>query len=390
MNGIQVISSDAHLEVLPERWTHRVAAEYRDKAPRRVVLPDGGDGLVIEGRAPQEANATDLRAGRPPGQWRPFGMRYEDAAGTGPPEQRLREQETDGLAGEVLFPGQVGGPGFWRNIEDDEAYKAVIRGYNDWLAEEYCSVAPNRLIGLGVLPWTNADDMIAEMERCARLGLKGVLLGVFPNGKSYPLPEDDKFWEAAIDLRMPLTVHVQMSRTGPRASEPTFQYPVTPPPDIANRVRRGPIDRMCRFGLESALPLSQLVLSGVFDRFPSLHIFFAETRLGWVPFWLEQCDLQYFRTLEWAEDMLGVQRLERLPSDYIKEHIYWSVQYERVAVELRHHIGVDHIMFATDFPHIECEWPNTQQFLSELYADVNADEQEQIWNRNVVRFFGLT
>ena len=224
----------------------------------------------------------------------------------------------------------------------------------------------------------------------ARLGLKGVLLGVFPNGKSYPLPEDDKFWEAAIDLRMPLTVHVQMSRTGPRASEPTFQYPVTPPPDIANRVRRGPIDRMCRFGLESALPLSQLVLSGVFDRFPSLHIFFAETRLGWVPFWLEQCDLQYFRTLEWAEDMLGVQRLERLPSDYIKEHIYWSVQYERVAVELRHHIGVDHIMFATDFPHIECEWPNTQQFLSELYADVNADEQEQIWNRNVVRFFGLT
>ncbi|MEE8518853.1 MAG: amidohydrolase family protein, partial [Dehalococcoidia bacterium] len=165
---------------------------------------------------------------------------------------------------------------------------------------------------------------------------------------------------------------------------------VPPPPEMANLARRGPIERMSRFGLEAALPLSQLVLSGVFDRFPTLKIFFAETRLGWVPFWLEQCDLQYFRTLEWAEEILGVQPLERLPSEYIKEHIHWSVQYERVAVELRHHIGVDHIMFATDFPHIECEWPNSQTFLKELYADVSDDERERIWHGNVVDFFGLS
>ena len=390
MAATRVISSDAHLEVLPERWTHRVESRYRDMAPRRVMLPDGGDGLVIGDGPVQEANATDLRAGRPEGRWKPFGMRYEDAGGTGPPEQRLKEQETDGLDGEVLYPGQVGGPSFWRSIEDAAAYNAVVRGYNDWLAEEYCSVAPDRLIGLGVLPWTNTDDMIAEMERCARLGFKGVLLGVFPNGRGYPTADDDRFWAAALDIDIPITVHVQLSRSGSLAKDPTFVYPVTPPPEVASRIRRGPIDRMSRFGLEPALSLSQLVLAGVFDRFPKLKLFFAETRVGWLPFWFEQCDLQYFRTFEWAKDMLGAPRLDRLPSEYLKEHIYWSIQYEKAAVDLRYHIGVDHLLFATDFPHIECEYPNTQQLLGELYADVSEEERERIWAGNVIDYFRLS
>ena len=67
----------------------------------------------------------------------------------------------------------------------------------------------------------------------------------------------------------------------------------------------------------------------------------------------------------------------------------FSVQYERVAVELRHHIGVDHIMFATDFPHIECEWPDTKPIIEKIYADVPEDEKHQIWAGNAVNFFKL-
>ena len=72
---------------------------------------------------------------------------------------------------EVLFPGNVG-PGFWRGIRNDDAYKSVVRAYNDWLAEEYCSCAPDRLIGIGVIPITNIDDAVGELEHCAKLGLK--------------------------------------------------------------------------------------------------------------------------------------------------------------------------------------------------------------------------
>jgi len=384
----QLMSSDGHLEVPPERWVHRVPKKYRDRAPRSITLPNGGDALLIEGQPLREANFLDLRAGRAPGQWQPFGLRVEGAAGIGPPEQRLKEQDEDGLEAEVLFPAQVAGPSLWRNISHDEVYKSMIRAYNDWLGEEYCSVNPDRLIGMGVIPWTNVDDAIAELEHSAKLGLKGIVLGSFPNGKSYPLPEDDKFWAAVVEMGMPVTVHVTFDRSGPRESEPTFRYPKEDP-ETMRRIRRPLLEWVTNFGLRPAVGITQMVFSGVFDRFPSLKVFFAETRLGWVPFWMEHADLWYQRHLSWAEDQLGFKPLARLPSEYIKEHILFSVQYERVAVELRHHVGVDHIMFATDFPHIECEWPDTKPIIEKIYADVPEDERHQIWAGNAVNFFKL-
>jgi predicted TIM-barrel fold metal-dependent hydrolase len=383
-----LISSDGHLEVPPERWSGRVPAKYRDRAPHTVHLPDGGDALMIEGQPLLEANFLDLRAGRPAGQWQPFGLKVEDAAGTGSPEQRVGEQDRDGIDAEVLFPAMVAGPVFWRNIAHDQVYKAVIRAYNDWLAEEYCAVAPDRLIGMGVIPITNVDDAVAEMEHCARLGLKGVLLGALPSALGYPTPEDDKFWAAAVEMGMPVTVHVQFYRTGPRASQPTFRYPKEVP-EVMQRLRRPFLEWITNFGLAPSISIAQLVLAGVFDRFPKLNVFFAETRLGWVPFWLEHADLWYRRHLGWAEEQLGFKPLKALPSEYVRRHVYFSVQYERVAVEERRHVGVDRIMFATDFPHIECEWPNTRPLVEEIYADVPEPEKRRIWAGNAVEFFKL-
>jgi predicted TIM-barrel fold metal-dependent hydrolase len=384
----RLMSSDGHLEVPPERWVHRVPQQYRDRAPRTIHLPDGGDALLIEGQPLLEANFLDLRAGRPAGQWQPFGLKVEDAAGTGSAEQRVREQDQDGMDAEVLFPAMVAGPVFWRNIRHDEVYKAVIRAYNDWLGEEYCTVAPDRLIGMGVMPITNVDDAIAEMEHCARLGLKGILLGALPSGLGYPTPEDDKFWAAAVDMGMPVTVHVAFNRTGARAAQPTFKYP-REEPAIMGRIRRPFLEWITNFGLPPAISIAQLVLAGIFERFPTLKVFFAETRLGWVPFWLEHADLWYQRHIGWAEDLLGFKPLKALPSDYVREHIYFSVQYEHVAVELRQHVGVDRIMFATDFPHIECEWPNSKPLVEKIYADVPEDEKARMLAGNAVEFFKL-
>jgi predicted TIM-barrel fold metal-dependent hydrolase len=383
-----LMSSDGHLEVPPERWVHRVPERYRDRVPRTVRLPDGGDALLIEGQPLLEANFLDLRAGRAEGTWQPFGLRVADAAGTGSPEQRVGEQDRDGLDAEVLFAAMVAGPVFWRNISHDAVYRAVIRGYNDWLAEEYCAVAPDRLIGIGVIPITNVDDAIAEMQHCKRQGLKGVLLGALPAAKGYPTPDDDRFWAAAVDLEMPVTVHVQFSRTGARAAEPTFRYPKEDPA-VMSRLRRPFLEWLCNFGLPPAVSIAQLVLAGVFERHPGLRIFFAETRLGWVPFWLEHMDLWYRRHLGWAKEYLGFPPLRELPSHYVREHIYFSVQYERVAVEQRRRVGVDRIMFATDFPHIECEWPNSRPLIEEIYGDVPEADRRRIWAQNAVEFFRL-
>jgi len=96
-----------------------------------------------------------------------------------------------------------------------------------------------------------------------RLGLKGVTLGVFPGGKSYPTPEDDRFWAAAIDMSMPLTVHVGFDRLGPRASQPTFEYRDADPAMVARIPGRTIVEWMALLGLPPALSLTQMIMSGV-------------------------------------------------------------------------------------------------------------------------------
>src|SRR2546423_7929437 len=112
----RLMSADGHLEVPPERWSHRVPEKYRDRAPRTVHLPDGGDALVIEGQPLLEANFLDLRAGRPAGQWQPFILRVEDAAGTGSAEQRVKEQDMDRTEGQSPFTAMVAAPVFLPNL----------------------------------------------------------------------------------------------------------------------------------------------------------------------------------------------------------------------------------------------------------------------------------
>src|SRR4029450_4269863 len=268
----------------------------------------------------------------------------------------------------------------------------AVRAYNDWLGEEYCPVSRDRLIGLGVIPWTSVTDALAELEHCARLGLKGVNLGVFPNGKSFPMPEDDAFWAAAIDMKMPLTVHVGFDRLGPRASQPTFEYPGADPEVLKKLGPRKIVEWVALpfLSIPPSMSLAQLALCGVFDRLPELRIFFAETRLGWVPFWMEEADYWYERHRHWAERLLGFQPLKQRPSEYVRRHVSFSVQHvERVAIELRHHLGVEHVMFATDFPHIECDWPNTRPFAEKLFAGVPAPEAFRIAAGNTLDFFRL-
>ena len=387
-----LISSDGHLEVLPERWSVRMPVRYRDKAPRTIKMPDGGDALLVEGQEPRPVPFLDLRAGRSNETWQPFGVTVADTAGVGPPEQRIAEQDQDGLEAEVLFPNMQMGPRLWRTMTDDDAYRAAVRAYNDWLGEEYCAVSRDRLIGLGVIPWTNLDDAVAELEHCAKLGLRGVTLGVFPSGYGYPTPADDRFWAAAIAMKMPLTVHVGFDRQGPRAKQPTLEFPGADPKVIARLGGRTIVEWVALpfLGTASAMSLAQTILSGVFDRLPDLQIFFAETRLGWVPFWMEEADYWYERHRHWSERLLNWKPLRQRPSDYVRQHVHFSVQHvERVAVELRHHMGADHIMFATDFPHIECDWPNTRPFAERLFAGVPADEAFRIAAGNMLEFFHL-
>jgi len=266
---------------------------------------------------------------------------------------------------------------------------AVVRGFNDYFAEEYCAVDRDRLIGMAVLPNVGVDEDIAEMERCKRAGLKGAWLSTFPSGKSYPAPEDDRFWAAALDLDMPLVVHTSFPTKVGSRDTPLFKYAREPQGE-----KRPPTDFVQRFARQAphhsgSVEASQLIIAGVFDRFPKLQIYWAENNVGWLPYFFEQIDHEYTVNRHWAERSLGLPQLKRLPSEYLKENAHWGFFEDHVGVRLRHEIGVDRIMWSTDFPHIVTRWPNSLKVLESQMTGVPPNEKRMMVADNAIRFFHL-
>jgi predicted TIM-barrel fold metal-dependent hydrolase len=385
------ISGDSHLEIDSKHWIDRVPVQHRGQAPRLVPQPDGSDAWTIGDKIVRPAAAADLYGGKGRDEYVPFGAKYEGTPGTGSPEQRIREQAQDGIDAEVLFPSQQGGPKFWRRIEDDAAYKAMVHAYNNWLAEEYCAVDPSRLIGVGILPLTHdVADTIEEMAQCAKAGLKTVLLQGFPSGKPYPSKEDDLFWAAALDLKMPVSVHVDLDRSGERA-RPLFKYPQEPD-ELMKKLGQDLVYQVGRFGPvrgNGSVAAVQWVLSGLFDRFPSLRIFFAENQIGWIPFFLQAADVRYDRHVHWAERLLGFKPLPRMPSEYIRDHCLWGFQFDRVGVELRHKLNVDRLIWGSDFPHQESDWPESMDVIERNFDGVPDHEKYKMVCGNAIEFFRL-
>ncbi|MCI0821012.1 MAG: amidohydrolase [Chloroflexi bacterium] len=380
------ISADSHIEYPPDLWSKRVDAKYRDLAPKRVQLPDGGDGFIAEGGIYR--GGSNLYASRDPSiskdDYSPLGLVWEDMAGTGDGAQRVRELDQDGIDAEVGFPGNGGVRNICRGIRNDDAYNALTQAYNEWLVEDFCSVAPDRLIGVGCIPDRGLDAAMAALEYCGKAGLKAVDLNGFPSAKSYPTLEDDRFWAAIVDMDMPLNVHTSFGATSARG--PMFKYPIEPPADA-----RPPdyVERLARYGIRSARNAVQLVMGGVFDRFPTLKVHWAESQIGWLPIYLEQMDHNYKRHHRWAEKIYGIKPLKRLPSETIKEHMYWGFFDDPIGIKMRYEIGVDRIMWGGDFPHIESDWPDSDVLLKRTFADVPDDEAHMMVAGNAVEFFHL-
>jgi predicted TIM-barrel fold metal-dependent hydrolase len=223
------------------------------------------------------------------------------------------------------------------------------------------------------------------MARCKQMGMRAIMLRDFPADQPFPTAEDDRFWAAALDLQMPVCIHTTMSRSG----APLFHYPrepdfERPPDDFIERLYRHANPGRC-----GALTVCQLLFAGVFDRFPGLRIYWAENNVGWIPFYLEQLDAEYEKNHVWAERHFGIAPLERRPSDYIKEHALWGFYHDPIGVKLRYEIGVDHIIWGSDFPHVVTDWPNSQRALDEQMFGVPAEERARMESGNLLAFLGI-
>jgi predicted TIM-barrel fold metal-dependent hydrolase len=374
MRTYNVISCDGHLEIPPDAWIRHVPAEHRDRAPRLVRLRTGGEGWIVEG-SPLIHNGQNVAAGRPlkvkgGSYWEDDGV--TPVPGTGDAAQRLCEQDLDGVDAEVLYP-PVFISRFIENIEDREAYVAMVRAYNDFLAEDYCSVAPDRLIGNAIIPASGIEDAIGELKRAKSIGLRSVSLASFPNGTGSPAPEDDAFWEAALEMGMPLTAHGTMGERGnpllTASARGTFDLQTS----LVSRTMPPPV-----------LCIVRMVLSGVLDRLPDLRIYLAETNASWAPGVLFMIDDSYSIFRHWYGADLAMA-----PSEYAWKHFTFGIVRDPLALRMRELLRLDHIMWGSDFPHSVSSYPESRRWLDDIFSGCTPEQRRQVLVDNPVRFFGL-
>jgi predicted TIM-barrel fold metal-dependent hydrolase len=247
---------------------------------------------------------------------------------------------------------------------------AIFRAYNDWLAE-FCRRDPARLKGIAMVNLDDVADGIRELERAARLGLAGAMITEYPlEHRRYDQPEYEPFWAAAASIGMPLSLHTATRRQGKirGAGEKTLR-------DASSRSTKA---------FYPALSLCDMIFSGVFERHPALTLAIVEFELSWAPNILASMDYTYReRHGEAIYRFKGGMR----PSDFFHRNVVLSFQEDAVGIRLRDVIGVDNMMWGSDYPHSESTFPRSRKILEDILAGVPDDEGVKIAGANTARVY---
>ncbi|MCA9512244.1 MAG: amidohydrolase family protein [Myxococcota bacterium] len=358
----RIICSDSHVNEPPDLWLSRAPAKLRDRVPH-IEKFEQGEAWVLEGSKDPINFGMNACAGLAPEEMHAW-CRFEDIRRGGwDPKARTEEMDLDGIDASVLYPT----PRLAQSIvsyRDDELHLACVRAYNDWLSE-YVEHAPARFAGLAMLPNCGAKAAVAEFDRVwGRPGIRGFTVGCFPNGTLDVAPEDDAAWERFASTGAAFSIHVSMSREAPSAHK------------IA-------LPGYGRF-FDAPNRIVQMIFAGVFDRFPKLACTFAEVDCGWVPYFKEQIDNNYKRL-----DPVRKFGLAQLPSEYVERHVNFAFITDRYAITHRDEIGVERMLWSTDYPHISADWPHSRASIERAFEGVDAAAREAMLCGNARRIYGF-
>lgn len=371
MTRYRIVSADSHVVEAPWLWERYLPVDFRDRAPKLVKDEEGGDAWSFGGGPPEPIGLV-TKAGTELDELRWTGARYDAIhpgcfTGTG----RLEAMDVDGVDAEIIYPPQRTMLYFMMDADPD-FHRAGIDAYNQWLLQEWQSVDPARLVPMAQIPNLGIDEAVRAVRRARAEGFRGVVISVWPSGGDNISPDDDPFWEVCQELSMPVSIHERI-------------YPGRPAPGMRGGTKTPKlISGMGAAGLSMGQHISAMIFSEMFDRFPELQITAVETGCGWVPFLMEQMDDRYWRNRTWAKS-----RLEHPPSYYVRRNWSFTFITDRSGIEQRHQIGVDRLMWSTDFPHHGNDWPRSRWTIEQQFAGVPAQERERIVCRNAVEMYGL-
>jgi predicted TIM-barrel fold metal-dependent hydrolase len=286
-------------------------------------------------------------------------------------EARLEDLDGDGVAGEVIFPQMApfgAGLSQYRNEVSQEHNLAGIRAYNRWLAD-FCSTNPERHAGVALINVDDVDIAVSEIREAKAMGLWGGVLLPTSTGDNpyYHDPCYEPLWAVCEELDMPLHSHSGWSPDYGEADCATAMF----------------ISEVDKYAQRAFAPL---VWSGAFERHPELKFVFTETGTQWI--------LETLRVLEFkAADPIFkyfTKDLTLSPSEYFARQCYLGASFmRRDEGEFRREIGLDRILYGTDYPHLEGTWPNTGEKLSTTFAGYSEDEARDLLGRNALGVYAF-
>ena len=371
-NSTGIISTDDHVQELPDLWTSRLSSALKDRAPRLVSEGDR-DVWMVDGRPLLGGNVCEAggflsdRTGRP-SRW------SEVPPAAYSPEERLKAMDAGGIAWSVLFPTVAGmaGEGFG-SITDPSLELACVQAYNDWLIQEW-GRASDRFVPQCIVPIGEAGVAVREIERCVAMGHRGVVFPSMPmllrDGPHLADSDYDPVWDACEQLGVPLALH--------SGATPTLHYAAYEglAPKLADAIEavEKPVSSVFVF---SVIAFSKLLL-----RHPRLKVVLAESALSWGLLALEWADHQF------EHDGLPNEGYDLKPSEMFRRQCYFNTWFDDVAPFIPF-IGADNIVWSANLPLPTTTWPRTQESIDRTMAGLSSEDRNKVLYGNAAALYRI-
>jgi len=364
----ELFSVDDHVVEPADVWWNRVPARMRDAAPH-VVEESGREFWVYEDQRILTMGLNGV-AGKPRQQWGLEPARFSDMIpGCFEPAQRAKDLLANGIRASVNFPTLPGfGGRLFAQFRDKELALACVRAWNDFILDEWVPGGPpGMFVPMIIAPLWDPAAAVVEIERCVDNGARALCF--VENATPFGLPSFwndfwDPIWAVCQETDLPICMHVGSSGSTPMSSsDSNFLEPIA-------------------LGMLGALMGSiNFMLAPPCHKYPDLKLVWSEGGIGWIPAALERADRQFERHNYWAK--AGDVK----PSEIFQRNMWVCMIEEPVGLSFREHIGVEKILWESDYPHADTPWPFAQKAAEEVFAGVPADEVEAITHRNAEQLF---
>ncbi len=363
-----LISADDKVQETPETWTSYISSQqWGDRIPHLQERDDGSQFWVVAGQPLHDRPLAETGALMPDRNQLP--QRWDEVPPAAyDPGERLRAMDADGVDAQVLYPSLSGNSGeILGAIQDPELQLACVQAYNNWLIDAWATKSP-RLIPQCLVPIDDPRAAATEAARAIELGHRGVILPGTPwNLQDVPHINDpawDPLWNVCQEAEVPVCFHSGATPNLRLEAWDNFS-PVLA--DAINAIT-GPV---------SSVPiLANLLFSRILTRFPSLKYVLSDTSLAWGAYLIETADHQFER------QRLHLEGYDLKPSELFRRQCYMTGWYDRAGLQVRSYLGVENILWQTNFPRATSTWPNTRQYIQRSFAHIPDDERQQILTKN--------